>query len=76
MKEFFLFGILCVLESFSGIEKCAYIHEDPIKYYDEKTCMDLAYKKVNEMGTNLTSEGIQITQLKMNCIVDKSKQNT
>ena len=76
MKEFFMIGILCVLEPFSDTERCAYINEDPIKYYDEKTCVDLTYKKINEMGTNLTSEGIQITQLKMTCIVDKSKQNT
>jgi hypothetical protein len=76
MKEFFMIGILCVLEPFSGIEKCVFINEDPIKYYDEKTCVDLTYKKINEIGTNLTSEGIQITQLKMTCIVDKFKQNT
>ena len=37
---------------------------------------DVAVKKVNEIGVNLTEVGVKITQLKMSCIVDKSKQNT
>jgi len=76
MKEFFLFGILCTINPMTGVEHCAYINEDPIVYYYEKTCKDVAVKKVNEIGVNLTEVGVKITQLKMACIVDKSKVNT
>lgn len=76
MKEFFMMGVLCMINPVTSMNQCMYIHEDPIIYYSEEDCKTAAVKKVNEMGTNLTSEGIQITQLKMNCIVDKSKQNT
>ena len=76
MKEFFLFGILCTINSMTGVEQCAYINEDPIIYYHEKTCKDLAVKKVNEIGVNLTKSGVKISQLRMTCIVDNSKVNT
>ena len=76
MKEFFLFGILCTINPMTGVEQCAYINEDPIIYYDEKTCKDLAVKKVKEIGVNLTEVGVKITQLKMACIVDNSNVNT
>ena len=76
MKEFFMFGILCTLNPMTGVEYCAYINEDPIVYYYEKTCNDLVVKKVNEIGVNLTEVGVKITQLNMACIVDKSKVNT
>jgi hypothetical protein len=76
MKEFFLFGILCTINPMTGVEQCAYINEDPIIYYYEKTCNDLAVKKVNEIGINLTKSGVKISQLRMTCIVDNSKVNT
>ena len=76
MKEFFLFGILCTINPMTGVEQCAYIHEDPIVLYYEKTCNDLVVKKVNEIGVNLSTAGVKISQLKMTCTVDKSKQNT
>mgnify|MGYP001091595696 FL=1 len=76
MKEFFLFGILCTINPMTGVEQCAYINEDPIIYYYEKTCNDLAVKKVNEIGVNLTKSGVKISQLRMTCIVDNSKVNT
>ena len=60
----------------TGVEQCAYINEDPIVYYYEKTCKDLAVKKVNEIGVNLTKSGVKISQLRMTCIVDNSKVNT
>ena len=60
----------------TGVEQCAYINEDPIIYYYEKTCNDLAVKKVNEIGVNLTKSGVKISQLRMTCIVDNSKVNT
>jgi hypothetical protein len=76
MKEFFLFGILCTINPMTGVEQCAYINEAPIVYYYEKTCNDLAVKKVNEIGINLTKSGVKISQLRMTCIVDNSKVNT
>jgi hypothetical protein len=53
-----------------------YIHEDPIIYYSEEDCKTAAVKKVNEMGTNLTSQGFNVSQLSIRCVVDKSKLNT
>jgi hypothetical protein len=76
MKEFFLFGILCTINPMTGVEQCAYINEAPIVYYYEKTCKDVAVKKVNEIGINLTKSGVKISQLRMTCIVDNSKVNT
>ena len=76
MKEFFLFGILCTINPMTGVEQCAYINEDPIIYHSEQTCNDLAVKKVNEIGINLTKSGVKISQLRMTCIVDNSKVNT
>ena len=76
MKEFFMIGILCMINPITGIEQCVYIHEDPIVFYHEKTCNDLIIKKTNEIGVNLIKSGVQISQLRMTCTVDKSKQNT
>ena len=76
MKEYFLFGMLCLVSPFSGAQNCAYIHEDPIMYYPESVCKEKAVKKVNEMGVNLTSQGFQISKLYMNCLVDKNRLNT
>ncbi len=53
-----------------------YLNKDPIKYYTEEDCKTLAVKKVNKMGTNLTSQGFVISQLSITCVVDKSKLNT
>ena len=76
MKEFFMMGILCVINPMTTITQCMVIHEDPIIYYTEDDCKTAAVKKVNEMGTNLTSQGINISQLSIRCVVDKSKLNT
>ena len=76
MSEFFLLGVLCVLDLSSAMERCSYIQENPIKFYKESKCKQLAIKKVNEIGANLTSQGIKVTQLKIACVVDKDKLNT
>lgn len=76
MKEFFMMGVLCLINPVTSMDQCMYLNEDPIKYYTEEDCKTLAVKKVNEMGTNLTSQGFVISQLSITCVVDKSKLNT
>ena len=76
MKEFFMMGMLCLINPMTGQEQCAFIHEDPIMHYPESVCKEKAVKKVNEMGVNLTSKGFEISQLYMNCLVDKNRLNT
>jgi len=76
MSEFFLLGVLCILDLSSAMERCSFIEENPIKFYREAECKELAVKKVNEIGANLTSQGIKVTQLKIACVVDKDKLNT
>ncbi len=76
MKEFFMFGLLCLINPMTGQQECLYIRENPIIYYEEKSCKEEAVKKVNEMGHNLTNQGFQISLFFINCLVDKSKLNT
>ena len=76
MKEFFMMGMLCLINPMTGQEQCAFIHEDPIMYYSEPVCKQEAVKKVNEMAVNLTSKGFEISKIFMNCLVDKNKLNT
>ena len=71
-----MMGMLCLINPMTGQEQCAFIHEDPIRYYSESVCKQEAVKKVNEMGVNLTARGFEITQLYMNCLVDKNRLNT
>tara|TARA_R100001509_G_scaffold99600_1_gene58230 strand:- start:1541 stop:1771 length:231 start_codon:yes stop_codon:yes gene_type:complete len=76
MKEFFMMGMLCLINPMTGQEHCAFIHEDPIIYYPKNICEEKVVKKVNEMGVNLTKKGFEITELYMNCLVDKNRLNT
>jgi hypothetical protein len=76
MKEFFMMGVLCLVNPVTNMQQCMYIHEDPIKYYTEEQCKAEAIKKVNEMGTNLTSQGMIIAQLNIRCVVDNKRLNT
>ena len=76
MKEFFMFGLLCLINPMTDQQECIYIREDPIIYYEESVCRQESVKKVNEMGTNLTSQGFEISVFIMNCLVDKSRLNT
>ena len=69
-------GMLCLINPVTGQEQCAFIHEDPILFYTEEICNVEAVKKVNEMGVNLTARGFTITELYMNCLVDKNRLNT
>ena len=47
MKEFFMMGMLCLINPMTGQEQCALIHEDPIMYYSKSVCKQEAVKKVN-----------------------------
>tara|TARA_Y100001970_G_C13510516_1_gene498080 strand:+ start:137 stop:367 length:231 start_codon:yes stop_codon:yes gene_type:complete len=76
MKEFFMMGMLCLINPFTGQELCTFIHEDPIMYYPKEVCEKKAVEKVNEMGVNLTERGFEISELYMNCLVDKNRLNT
>lgn len=76
MAEYFMIGILCLINPLSGEQNCAYINENPIKYYTKEICHQNAVKKVNEMADNLTSKGFTVTHLAINCVVDNKKQNT
>ncbi len=76
MKEFFMMGVLCLLNPMTGQEHCAMLHENPILFYEKNDCIVAADKKVNEMAVEMTEKGFQITKIFMNCVVDKNKQNT
>jgi len=75
MAEYFMIGILCIINPMNRINECIYFNEDPIKYYQENICLEQANEKVNEMGVNLTINGYEITRLQIACIVDKTKKN-
>ena len=75
MKEFFIIGYLCLINPITDFEHCAFLNEEPIKFYYEDECDDKTLKKVNEIGTKLTNQGFTITDLKMWCTVDKSRLN-
>ncbi len=76
MKEFFMFGLLCLINPITNQQECLYIKEDPVIYYEQNVCKEEAIKKVNEMGTNLTSQGFKISLFFINCLVDTDKLNT
>jgi len=76
MKEFFLIGLLCLVDPFTGTNHCAYINEDPIVFYTEEQCATRKHEKANEIAVNLTSRGFNISYLDVSCIVDKNKKNT
>ena len=76
MKEFFMMGMLCLINPMSGQEHCAMLHEDPIMFYREEVCKVEASKKVNEIAVQMTERGFYVTRIFMNCVVDKNRQNT
>ena len=76
MKEFFMMGVLCLINPMTGQEHCAMLHEEPILYYEKKVCIVEANKKVNEIAVQMTEKGFYVTRIFMNCVVDKNKQNT
>ena len=76
MKEFFLYGLICLINPVSGMEECNYFHETEQKFYTKEVCETLAVQKVNEMAYNFTSEGFTVTRLQIACLVDKTKKNT
>lgn len=76
MKEYFLFGMLCLVSPFSGAQNCAYMNEDPIKYYDQNTCEKRKVEKTAEIATSFTEKGFEISYLELNCVVDNRNKNT
>ena len=76
MKEYFLAGLICFLNPIIEQPVCMQFYEDPIVYYSLKQCKVVANKKVNEMADNFTSEGFEILELKIACLVDKNLKNT
>ena len=76
MKEYFLAGLICLLNPISDRPYCMQFHEDPIVYYSLEQCKVVATTKVNEIAANFTSQGFQIIELKIACLVDKVSKNT
>lgn len=76
MKEYFLAGIICLLNPISDQPQCLKFHEDPINYYSLDECKVIATQKVNEIGANFASQGFQILDLRIACMVDKDQKNT
>ena len=76
MKEYFLAGLICLLNPISDRPYCMQFKEDPIVYYSLEQCKAVATTKVNEIASNFTSQGFQILELKIVCIVDKVSKNT
>ena len=76
MSEFFLMGLLCLIDPLTGTNHCAYINENPIVYYDKKRCAERKVEKANEIAVNLTARGFQISYLDMECILDNNRQDT
>jgi len=76
MSEFFLMGLLCLIDPLTGTNHCAYINENPIVYYNKNECANRKVEKANEIAVNLTSRGFQISYLDMQCILDSNKKNT
>ena len=76
MKEYFLAGLICLLNPISDHPYCLQFKEDPIVYYSLEQCKAVATTKVNEIASNFTSQGFQILELKIVCLVDKVSKNT
>ena len=76
MKEYFLAGLICLLNPISDRPYCMQFKEDPIVYYSLEQCKAVATRKVNEIASNFTSQGFQILELKIVCLVDRVSKNT
>ena len=76
MKEYFLAGLICFLNPIIEQPVCMQFKEDPIVYYSLEQCKMLATTKINEIAANFTSQGFQILELKIVCLVDKVSKNT
>jgi hypothetical protein len=50
MKEYFLAGMICLLNPISDQPQCFNFHEDPIKYYNLEDCKAVSSQKANEMA--------------------------
>jgi hypothetical protein len=76
MKEYFIAGMICLLNPVSDMPQCFNFHEDPINYYNLEDCKAFSTQKANEMADNFTANGFQILELRIACLVDKQHKNT
>ena len=76
MKEYFLFGILCLINPVSGDSHCAYINEQPIIYYEKNQCEDRKVEKTAEIANSFTKHGFKVSHINLSCIVDNINKPT
>ena len=70
MTEYFLLGLLCLINPITGHQDCAYVNENPIIYYTKEECNIKKVEKTTEMAANLTSKGFEISYIDIQCILD------
>ena len=76
MKEYFLFGILCLISPINGIQSCAYMNEQPIVYYEQNVCEERKIEKANEIATSFNQKGFEIAFIDFTCVLDNTNKNT
>tara|TARA_Y100000004_G_scaffold195590_1_gene263019 strand:+ start:105 stop:335 length:231 start_codon:yes stop_codon:yes gene_type:complete len=76
MQEYFLIGLLCLVNPLTGLDQCAYINENPIKLYDLQNCKNQSMSKTKEIVVEMTEKGFFVSYINIECYVDKSKKKT
>ncbi len=76
MKEYFLAGLICLLNPVNERPHCIQFYEDPTIYYSLDKCKIKAHEKVNEIAVKFNEKGFTILDLKVLCLIDKAEKNT